>query len=87
MKYIKIDDDTYISFNESTKDSTTIIKSELQAQIDMAHQRLLVLPEQATDEELLAWAKEHMPQTDYSVERNNLTSLISKNTSLLEHLK
>lgn len=71
MQYIKIDDDTYIQFNEITKQSQTISKSELEKEASNIGKRINedIVP---SDEELLAWAKKNFPITDHSEEQGEL---------------
>ena len=59
MQYIKINSDTYIEYNEETKESRTYIKSDIEQEIQALTETITNVP---TNAELLVWAKDHHPQ-------------------------
>jgi hypothetical protein len=54
---IRIDNNTYIQYDEATKVSRTIFKNELEQSIE-------ALSAKPSDDTLLAWAKENYPRKD-----------------------
>ncbi|MEM5811008.1 MAG: hypothetical protein QXP66_03850 [Candidatus Aenigmatarchaeota archaeon] len=86
MRYIKIDDDTYIEFDEERKTSNVLSKSKLENELAFYQNQLDNLPLPITDEELLAWARENHPQASVEKSRMLITAEIEKIESLLSKL-
>ena len=68
---IKIDSNTFIDFNEDTRQSVTLFKDQLEQNKQDFEKRLkdVVTP---TDEEYIKWAKANMPVVDHTAEISEL---------------
>ena len=87
MQYIPLSKDKFIEYNETNDTSRVLIVSELEEQIAQAQERLSVIPQSPSDEELLAWARLNYPMMDYSTEKQKLESIVADNTAVLTNLK
>lgn len=86
IKIIKVNDTTYIKFNEETKASQTIDISELQAQKIEIETRLAQLDD-ISDEALLIWAKKTYPRLEFEqLEKAQLTSSLERIETLLNEV-
>lgn len=57
MKYIKIDDDTFVEYDKVTRESNIIFKSAIESELAVTNAQLSALPATPSNAELLAWAK------------------------------
>lgn len=72
MKYINIENGTWVEFNQVTKQSRTIQKHDLEQEIALLTEENIRL-NKATDEELLEWARINYPGSqDFKTYHNNL---------------
>lgn len=85
MRYIKLNEDKWIEYDESTDVSKVIIKSELEAQLAECQSQLDEI-DLITDEQLLVWAKENYPYIKSVPDRDMLVDRINSITSILENL-
>lgn len=58
MRYIKVDNDKFIEYNEDNNSTRVIIKSEVERSLQDAREHLAEI---ADDEKLLEWARENYP--------------------------
>lgn len=86
MRYIKVDNDKFIEYNEDNNSTRVIIKSEVERQLAGASKRLSEI-KKVDDKDLLAWARENYPAMDYSREKESLEKIINENNILLNNLK
>jgi len=63
MQYIKLTDDKYIKYDETTEKAEVIFKSSLLARKNEYETNIAELPK-ITDEFLLEWAKQRQPEID-----------------------
>ena len=89
MQYFTIDEKLgkYIEYSEENEATRVVIKSELEEQTAQAKARLVEIPQPPSDKELLEWAKANHPQMDYSVEKQNLTEVVSTNAEIINALE
>ena len=87
MQNIPIDKTRYILFDEVNNTSKVVIIPEVEKTIQEAQERLAQLPPEPSEEELLAWARENYPMTDYSREKASLEGIIAENSKLLNEIK
>lgn len=85
MRYIKVDNDKFIEYNEDNNSARVIIKSEVEGQLSQVNDRLKEVGE-ITDEVLLEWARENYPNIPKVVEKTNLESISLELNNLLEKL-
>lgn len=83
MQYFNINDTKRIEYDPETDRVRVIDIEQIANEIEVARARLDEIPEQASDEELLVWAKTNYKQTDYSVERAHLEKIIETNEIIL----
>jgi hypothetical protein len=85
MRYIKVDNDKFIEYNEDNNSTRVIIKSEVERQLSQVNDRLKEVGE-ITDEALLEWARENYPNIPKVVEKTNLESISLELNNLLGKL-
>jgi hypothetical protein len=85
MRYIKVDNDKFIEYNEDNNSTRVIIKSEVEGQLSQVNDRLKEVGE-ITDEVLLEWARENYPNIPKVVEKTNLESISLELNNLLGKL-
>lgn len=85
MRYIKVDNDKFIEYNEDNNSTRVIIKSEVERQLSQVNDRLKEVGE-ITDEALLEWARENYPNIPKAVEKTNLESISLELNNLLGKL-
>lgn len=85
MRYIKVDNDKFIEYNEDNNSARVIIKSEVERQLSQVNDRLKEIGE-ITDEVLLEWARENYPNIPKAAEKTNLESISLELNNLLEKL-
>jgi hypothetical protein len=83
MQYFKVNDDTFIQFDPTNFTSKTVTISGLQNEIEASQNRLAQIPVGPSDADLLAWARQNYPMTDYSAEINMLNNTIANDQSIL----
>lgn len=59
--YIKVDEDTQIAWDDTTRTPRAVMKSALRQELEFLRAQRDALPGQPTNAELLAWAKENYP--------------------------
>ena len=64
MKYIKIDADTFVEFDKTTRESHLISKSSIEAELATTQAQLDALRAAPSNAELLAWAKANFTDSD-----------------------
>lgn len=80
--WIKVEDGLYAK-SPSPDPAKVVTAEQLISEKSGIEARLLELPEMPTDEELLAWAREHYPFHDTSVERASLSTRLEEINSIL----
>lgn len=83
MKYIQIDDDTYIETDGKTASVLSI--SSIQKEIEIASEQIAKLSSSLSDEELLRWARANYTDQEQR-NREVLQSVIDENTSKLDNI-
>lgn len=83
MKYIQIDDDTYIETDGKTASVLSI--SSIQKEIEIASEQIAKLSSSLSDEELLRWAKANYTDPEQR-NREVLQSVIDQNSAKLEEI-
>jgi hypothetical protein len=87
MKYIQIDKNIYVEYDEKTLKATMFNKEELISELDNLNQKMEEIPKSPSDEELLEWARTNYKYVDYSVETKLINDRIEKIKSLLENIE
>lgn len=64
MKYIKIDDDTFVEYDKTDKTSRLVFKSAIESEIALTQSQIDSLPPPPSNAELLAWAKANFDDSD-----------------------
>lgn len=64
MKYIKIDDDTFVEYDKTDKTSQLVFKSAIESEIALTQSQISALPPVPSNAELLAWAKANYDNSD-----------------------
>ncbi len=64
MKYIKIDADTFVEYDKTTRESQLFSKSAIESEISLTQSQLDALPPKPSNAELLAWAKANFENAD-----------------------
>lgn len=83
MKYIQIDDDTYIETDGKTASVLSI--SSIQKEIEIASEQIAKLSSSISDEELLRWAKNNR-ELFRPRNREILQNVIDQNSAKLEEI-
>jgi hypothetical protein len=83
---IKVDDNTYINYNDATKSSQVVNKEEYETKKDQIETRLDEL-DLVSDEALLAWAKKNYPTPELVKEKASLENELVIVKSILEEIK
>lgn len=65
MKYIRVDADTFIEYDKTTKQSRIISKSGIEAELALTQTQLDSLHPSPSNAELLAWAKSNFDDSDF----------------------
>jgi hypothetical protein len=87
MNYIKIDENSYIEYDEATQKSLMFNKQKIEEELENLSVRLDEIPKSPSDEELLEWARTNYKYVDYSVETKFINDRIEKIKSLLENIE
>jgi len=64
MKYIKIDADTFIEYDKTTKQSQIVSKSGIETELALTQSQIDSLRPSPSNAELLAWAKANYGDAD-----------------------
>lgn len=84
MKYLQIDTNIFIKYDEEVKIAEVISKSELKDQIDNLKKNLPKVP---NDKELLVWAKKNYPGLENIDEELKRIDLLEKELAQLNDTK
>lgn len=69
FNYIAVDQDKFVKYDLVSKISKVLSISDLQTELANVLNEIENLPPPPTDEDLLAWAREHFPGIDYEPRR------------------
>jgi len=82
---IKVTKDTFIEFNENTKQATVLDRPTLVADLANAKSRLKEI-KPPSDKELLEWARANYPY-ESDVEQTYVREVIERNQAILDEIK
>lgn len=87
ITYFKVDEDTQVEFNDATRQTRAIRKSEIRSEIQFLRTQLDALPAPVTNAELLAWAKIHYPSSGQEQSRAQIKARIDELRATLEAMR
>ncbi len=82
---LKVNDNIYIKYDDSTKRSETIDVAYLKERKSDIEARIVEL-EDASDENLLAWAKRNYPTPELIIEKEQIERELQNITNLLNEI-
>ncbi len=82
----RVNNNMWVIADDVAETAVVVRKREVRDQLQFLRAQIATLPEPMTNAELLAWAKEHYPQSGQEESRRKIRAEIDRLQGLLERL-